>query len=107
MAPSLTNGTSHPGLAFYNIIDGKKRASSVNEDSDGPRTEEELSDAPVASARDLTGCLRINKLLGHIQRKEARKLAYMSESDIEAATHTEYYSMDRPALISFQSSVTS
>ncbi|KAI0455090.1 aldehyde dehydrogenase-like protein [Xylaria acuta] len=115
MPAPVQNGDSQPGLAFYNIIDGKQRTSEVNEQVVDPRTEELLWDVPVASAQDLddavdaanrafktwkltsqterqkvlqdvADCLRANKdILARIHTKETGKSFPMASGDVEVA----------------------
>lgn len=115
MPTPVQNGESHPSLAFYNIIDGKKRTSEVNEQVVDPRTEELLWDVPVASVQDLddaveaanrafktwkltsqaerqkvlqdvADCLRANKdVLTNIHTKETGKSFPMASVDVEVA----------------------
>ncbi|KAI1740994.1 aldehyde dehydrogenase-like protein [Xylaria scruposa] len=115
MPAPVQNDSSQPELAFYNIIDGKPRASEVNEKVIDPRTEESLWDVPIASAKDLddavdaanrafktwkltsqaerqkvlqdiADCLRANKdVLAHIHAKETGKSYPMASVDVEVA----------------------
>jgi acyl-CoA reductase-like NAD-dependent aldehyde dehydrogenase len=115
MSPAVSNGDSHAGLAFYNIIDGKPRSSKTNEQVVDPRTEESLWDVPIATAQDLddavdaanrafktwkyssqadrqkvlqdlADCLRTNKdLLAHIHAKETGKSIIMASADVEVS----------------------
>lgn len=50
------NGSSNghlPAVQFFNVIDGKLRASEEHHQVVDPRTEEPLWDAPVATSQDL------------------------------------------------------
>ncbi|KAI1146693.1 aldehyde dehydrogenase-like protein [Nemania diffusa] len=115
MSAALPNGDSQPGLAFYNIIDGKQRSSKVHEQVVDPRTEESLWDVPVATAEDLddavdaanrafktwklttqaerqqklqdiADCLRANKdVLTLVHMKETGKSWVMANADVEVA----------------------
>lgn len=128
MSAPAANGDANADLTFYNIIDGKKRGSKVNEKVVDPRTEELLWDVPVASIQDLddavdaanrafktwkntshterqkvlqaiADCLRANKdLLADIQAKESGKSLVMASTDIEVAALHYEYFKDNARL---------
>lgn len=127
MSAALPNGDSQPGLAFYNIIDGKQRSSKVHEQVVDPRTEESLWDVPVATAEDLddavdaanrafktwklttqaerqqklqdiADCLRANKdVLTLVHMKETGKSWVMANADVEVAALHFEYYSTRPS----------
>ncbi|KAI0970848.1 Aldehyde/histidinol dehydrogenase [Xylaria arbuscula] len=76
-AAAPNGGDPYPGLAFYNIIDGKPRDSDVNERVVDPRTEELLWDVPVATAQDLDDAVdaanRAFKTWKHVSLEERNK----------------------------------
>lgn len=133
MSAAVPNGDSHAGLAFYNVIDGKARASDVNEQVVDPRTEKSLWDVPVASARDLddaveaanrafktwklstpadrqkvlqdlADCLRANKdVLAQVHAKETGKSPIMASTDVEVAALHFEYYSTRPFPLFYES----
>ncbi|KAI1269358.1 Aldehyde/histidinol dehydrogenase [Xylariaceae sp. FL1019] len=108
-----TNGDAN--LAFFNIVDGKKRSSDTREQVTDPRTEEQLWDVPIATTedlddaveaaarafktwklttqaerhktlQDLADCIRANKeLLTEIHTKETGKSWAMGATDVEVS----------------------